>query len=55
VAGFHNDALQTTTAVDDLDEGARPRLALAAVQAMKLASNASERARDFLADLGSRS
>ncbi|SDE69720.1 hypothetical protein SAMN05444679_12844 [Variovorax sp. CF079] len=44
-----------TTAVGDLDKSARPRVALAATQAMNLVSNSSERARDFLADLGSHS
>jgi hypothetical protein len=42
-----------TTAVVDLDESARRRIALAATQAMSLVPNSSERARDFLDDLGS--
>jgi len=42
-----------TAAVVDLDESARPRIALAATQAMNLVTNSSERAPDFLADLGS--
>jgi hypothetical protein len=44
-----------TTAVGELDKSARPRVTLAASLAMNLVSNSSERARDFLAELSSRS
>lgn len=42
-----------TTAADNLQKRARPHVATAAAQALKLAPDLSERARDFLADLGS--
>jgi hypothetical protein len=42
-----------TTATDELEENARTRVATAATQALNLAPDLSERARDFLADLGS--
>lgn len=41
-----------TTAANDLEKSARPRVAMAAAQALNLAPDLSERARDFLADLG---
>jgi hypothetical protein len=41
-----------TTAADELEENARTRVAAAATQALNLAPGLSERARDFLADLG---
>jgi len=41
-----------TTAADELEENARTRVATAATQALNLAPGLSERARDFLADLG---
>ncbi|CAB3641482.1 hypothetical protein R8871_00323 [Paraburkholderia graminis C4D1M] len=41
-----------TTAADELEENARPRVGTAAAQALNLAPGLSERARDFLADLG---
>ncbi|MBT2794533.1 GSU2403 family nucleotidyltransferase fold protein [Paraburkholderia strydomiana] len=44
-----------TTAADELEESARARVAAAATQASNLAPGLSERARDFLADLGAQS
>ncbi|MFP3567159.1 GSU2403 family nucleotidyltransferase fold protein [Paraburkholderia sp. SIMBA_030] len=43
-----------TTAANDLEESARPRVAMAATRVLNLAPSLSERARDFLADLGAR-
>ncbi|CAG4914311.1 GSU2403 family nucleotidyltransferase fold protein [Paraburkholderia gardini] len=41
-----------TTAANDLEKRARPRVARAAAQTLNLAPGLSERAQDFLADLG---
>jgi hypothetical protein len=41
-----------TAATEELEESARPRVAMAATRALNLARGLSERARDFLGDLG---